>query len=78
MFLPVKLHQHVLFNPFGNYAYFLLTALLPLMILVFTLLTTIFSVGIELREGTGPDWLEHASGSIIVALTGKLFPYTVL
>jgi len=76
--MPVKLHQHILFNPFGNYAYFLLTALLPLMILVFTLLTTIFAVGVELREGTGPDWLEHASGSIIVALAGKLLPYTVL
>lgn len=76
--MPVKLHQHVLFNPFGNYAYFLLTALLPLMILVFTLLTTIFAVGAEVREGTGPDWLEHASGSVVVALAGKLFPYTVL
>ena len=75
---PVKLHQHVLFNPFGNYAYFLLTALLPLMVLVFTLLTTIFAVGVEVREGTGPDWLEHASGSIIVALAGKLIPYTLL
>jgi ABC-2 type transport system permease protein len=76
--MPVNLHQHVLFNPFGNYAYFLLTALLPLMVLVFTLLTTIFAVGIEVREGTGPDWLEHASGSVAVALAGKLFPYTVL
>ncbi len=76
--MPVKLHQHVLFNPFGNYAYFLLTALLPLMVLVFALLTTIFTVGIELREGTGPDWLEHASGSVTVALAGKLLPYTVL
>ncbi len=76
--MPVNLHQHVLFNPFGNYAYFLLTALLPLMVLVFTLLTTIFAVGIEVREGTGPDWLEHASGSVVVALAGKMLPYTVL
>jgi len=75
---PVKLDQHVLFNPSGNYAYFLLTALLPLMILVFTLLTTIFTVGIEVREGTGPDWLGHASGSLVVALAGKLVPYTLL
>ncbi len=75
---PVKLHQHILFNPFGNYAYFLMTALLPLMVLVFTLLTTIFAVGVEVREGTGPEWLETASGSLVVALAGKLFPYTLL
>ena len=75
---PVNLHQHVLFNPFGNYAYFLLTALLPLMVVVFTLLSTVYAVGSEVREGTGPDWLNHSSGSVIVAIAGKLIPYTIL
>jgi ABC-2 type transport system permease protein len=75
---PVKLQQHVLFNPFGNYSYFLLTALLPLMIVVFTLLSSVFAVGVEVKEGTGPNWLEHSSGSVIVALAGKLTPYTIL
>lgn len=75
---PVKMHQHVLFNPFGNYAYFLLSALLPLMIVLFTMLSTIYAVGIELREGSGPDWLEKSGGSVIVAVAGKLIPYTLL
>lgn len=75
---PVKLHQHVLFNPSGNYSYFLLTALLPLMLVVFTLLSNVYSMGSELREGTGPGLLEHSSGSIIVAIVGKFFPYTLL
>ena len=75
---PVKLHQHVLFNPFGNYAHFLLSALLPLMVVVFTLLSTVYAVGTEVREGTGPEWLEHSEGSIIVAIAGKLTPYTLL
>jgi ABC-2 type transport system permease protein len=75
---PVRLQQHILFNPFGNYSYFLLSALLPLMIVIFTLLSNVFAVGTEMREGTGPDWLEHAGGSVIVALVGKLLPYTVL
>lgn len=75
---PVKLHQHILFNPFGNYAYFLLTALLPLMIVVFSLLTSVYAVGVEVREGTGPDWLGNASGSVIVSVAGKLIPYTLL
>lgn len=75
---PVRLQQHILFNPFGNYSYFLLSALLPLMIVVFTLLSSVFSVGLEVKEGTGPEWLQEAGGSIIVALTGKLAPYTFL
>jgi ABC-2 type transport system permease protein len=76
--LPVSLQQHVLFNPFGNYSYFLLSALLPLMIVVFTLLSAVFALGTEVREGTGPEWLEHANGSLIVGLAGKLLPYTML
>lgn len=75
---PVKLQQHILFNPFGNYSYFLLTALLPLMIVIFTLLSSLFAVGVEVKEGTGPDWLKHSSGSLIIAVAGKLLPYTIL
>jgi len=75
---PVRLQQHILFNPFGNYSYFLLSALLPLMIVVFTLLSGVFAVGSEVREGTGPEWLEHSGGSLIVGLAGKLLPYTIL
>lgn len=72
------MQQHVLFNPFGNYSYFLLSALLPLMIVVFSLLSAVFAVGVEVREGTGPDWLNHSGGSLIVGLAGKLLPYTIL
>lgn len=75
---PVKLEQHILFNPFGNYSYFLLSALLPMMIVVFTLLSSVFAVGVEVREGTGPQWLAHSGGSLVVALVGKLMPYTLL
>ncbi len=75
---PVKLQQHVLFNPFGNYSYFLLSALLPLMIVLFTLLSGVYAIGLEVKEGTGPEWLEHSGGSLIVALTGKLLPYNIL
>lgn len=75
---PVKLQQHILFNPYGNYSYFLLSALLPLMIVIFTLLSNVFAVGSEVREGTGPEWLECSGGSLIIGLAGKLFPYTLL
>jgi ABC-2 type transport system permease protein len=48
------------------------------MIVIFTLLSSVFAVGTEVKEGTGPEWLEHSAGSMIVAITGKLMPYTIL
>ncbi len=75
---PVRLQQHILFNPYGNYSYFLLSALLPLIIVIFTLLSNVFAVGTEVREGTGTEWLEYSGDSLIIGLAGKLFPYTIL
>jgi ABC-2 type transport system permease protein len=75
---PVKLQQHILFNPFGNYSYFLLSALLPLMLVIFTLLSNVFAIGLEVKDGTGYEWLETAQGSITVSIAGKFFPYTIL
>jgi ABC-2 type transport system permease protein len=75
---PVKLDIHILFNPFGNYAYFLVLALLPLMVNVFTILGSIYAIGIELKEGTAGEWFETARQNIFIALTGKMFLYTLL
>jgi ABC-2 type transport system permease protein len=75
---PVKLDTHLLFNPFGNYSYFLVLALLPLMVNVFTFLGSVYAIGIELKEGTAGEWFKTANNSIIVALTGKMLPYTLL
>jgi ABC-2 type transport system permease protein len=75
---PVKLDTHILFNPFGNYSYFLVLALLPLMVNVFTFLGTVYAIGIELKEGTAGEWFNTANKNIVVALLGKLIPYTLL
>ncbi len=74
----VRLDTHLLFNPFGNYAYFLTLGLSPLMLIVFIFLTTVYALGIELKTGSAPDYLRTADNSIIVALTGKMLPYTLL
>jgi ABC-2 type transport system permease protein len=71
----VRLDSHVLFNPYTNYSYFLVTALMPLLIVVFSLLGAIYAMGMEIREGTSKQWLQTAQNSIIVAISGKLMPY---
>ncbi|MDP4184247.1 MAG: ABC transporter permease [Bacteroidota bacterium] len=76
--MPVRVNSHILFNPFGSYSYFLTTSLLPVMVIVFTLLGSIYAFGSELKNGTGPEWLDTAGNSITVAIAGKMLPYTIL
>jgi len=76
--MPVKMDSHILFNPFGNYSYFLTLGLLPLMLTILTLLVSVYALGIELKQGTAGELLEVANDSGIVALTGKMLPYTFL
>ncbi len=76
--MPIYFEKHILFNPFSNYEYYLLPSFLPLMLMLFTLLTTIFTIGVELKNSTTTEWLATGGGNILVALTGKLLPYTVI
>lgn len=75
---PIQMDTHLLFNPFGNYAYFLTIGLLPLMITVFTFLVSVYALGLELKMGTGKELLAKGGNSIFISLTGKMLPYTLL
>lgn len=75
---PVKVNVHLLFNPFGNYSYFLVLGLLPLLIVVFIFLGSVYALGMELKDGTAGELISLAENNIIVALTGKMLPYTFL
>jgi ABC-2 type transport system permease protein len=75
---PIQMDTHLLFNPFGNYAYFLTIGLLPIMITVFTFLVSVYALGLELKMGTGKELLDKGGNSIFITLTGKMLPYTIL
>ena len=75
--LPVSFDKHVLFNPYTNYAYYLLPSFLPMMLLIFTIMATIFAIGTELKGSTAGEWFRVAEGSLGAALVGKLLPVTV-
>ncbi len=76
--VPILPAIHLLFNPFGNYAYFLMMGLLPLLIVVFIFLGTSYAIGIEMKEGTATAWLHQADNSAMVAIIGKLTPYILM
>lgn len=75
---PVRIDGHMLFNPWGNYAIYLLTTILPGTLGIIVLMLTIFSVGIELKDSTSHDWLRAAGKDYYAAMVGKLLPYTIL
>ena len=74
---PISIDAHVLFNPYSNYFYYLATTFLPIMLIMFTLLTTVYAIGTELKDGTAKEWIETAGGATWKALFGKLLPYFI-
>ncbi|NTW25620.1 MAG: ABC transporter permease [Lentimicrobium sp.] len=75
---PIQLSTHQLFNPTANYSVYISTIVLPIMLQLFILMMTVYSIGIEIREKTSREWLRASGKSIAVALTGKLLPYTII
>lgn len=76
--VPVNIQKHILFNPYTNYSYFLSSAMIYVMLYLFTFLAAIYTFGNELKRGTGKALLETSKDNIHLALVGKLFPYTLI
>jgi ABC-2 type transport system permease protein len=75
---PIKPDVHLLFNPETSYQVYVTTIMLPIMLQIFILMITVYSIGIEIKERTSREWLIIADKSMLVALSGKLLPYTVI
>ncbi|WP_298061907.1 ABC transporter permease [uncultured Rikenella sp.] len=78
MAYPIAFEKHVLFNPYGSYAYYLLPGLLFLALIITVSTVTVYAVGSELKNGTAAEWIATAGGSITRALAAKLAPYVLL
>jgi ABC-2 type transport system permease protein len=73
---PIQLSTHQLFNPTASYPAYITTIILPIMLQLFILLTTVYCIGIEIKERTSHEWLRLSDKSVVIGLTGKLLPYT--
>lgn len=76
--MPVRFSRHILFNPYVNYGYYLSPSFMPMMLMIFTVMATIFSIGVELKRSTAREWLRTGGDSVAAALAGKLLPVTGL
>ena len=75
---PIVVDAHSIGNPYLNYSVYLSNVLMPGILQLMIILISIFSIGVELKERTSREWLRVSDKSIMIALSGKLFPYTVI
>lgn len=75
---PITIDLHQIANPTLDYNAYLSTFLVPGVLTLFLFLLAAYSLGTELKFGTGPVLLREAGDNIWVALTGKLLPLYIL
>ena len=75
--MPIAFTTYGLFNPWLNYAYYVAPCFWVMILIIASMLSTIYAVGAELRYATSVEWLRAANGSLVGALVGKLAPATL-
>ena len=76
--MPIAFSTYGLFNPWLNYAYYVDPCFWVMILIIASMLSTIYAVGSELRYGSSLEWLRSAKGSLIAGLMGKLAPTTLV
>ena len=76
--MPIGSTTYALFNPWLNYAYYVGPCFWAMVLIIASMLSTIYAVGSELRYATSVEWLRSANGSLLVGIMGKLAPTTLI
>lgn len=75
---PIVIDTHALNNPWLNYSVYLCNTLFPGILMLLIFLTTIYTLGEEVKNGTGRELMRLANNSITKVLIGKLLPHTLV
>ena len=75
---PIVIDSHQIANPWGNYNFYLSTVFIPGTMMLFMFLLSAYSLGMELKFGSGKEWLAKADGNIVVAILGKYLIQTLV
>ena len=68
---PIVIDSHVLNNPWLNYSVYLSNTIIPGILMLLIFMTTVYTIGSEMKTNTQKEWMGMADNSITVALTGK-------
>ena len=75
---PIRFSKHVLFNPYINYGYYVAPCFMAMMLMIFTILSSIYAAGSELKYSTAGEWYSTGCNSMAAALIGKMLPVTIV
>ena len=75
---PVDIDVHQIGNATMNYGAYLANMMIPGMLQMVVIILLIYSLGTELKYGTGRHLMQSVDGDIFAAVSGKLALYTVL
>ena len=78
MVQPLSLDIYGLNNPWMSYAIYLCPSFTMATFVLMIMLMTVFSITIEIKNGTSAQWLATSDGSIIIAMASKLLPQTII
>ncbi len=78
MLQPYVNSTHAIGNPWINYGVYLCNSFVPTTLALMILLMTTYTITIEIKRGTGIEWLRRNGDSIYMAVLTKLLPQTVL
>ncbi|MGL4292232.1 MAG: ABC transporter permease [Bacteroidales bacterium] len=76
--MPTQQRSQALFNPDLDYSVYLSVPFFFILFQILILLTTVYIVGTELNNKTAKQWLDCAGGNMVIAITGKLLPYSLI
>lgn len=75
---PIVIDTHILNNPWLNYSIYLSNIIIPGILMLLIFMTTVYTIGDEMKGNTQKEWMHIANDSVNVALVGKLLPQTLL
>ncbi|MGJ4860346.1 ABC transporter permease [Labrys sp. La1] len=75
---PIPVQTQALFNPTLNYAHFLLACILPAVLQIVIVLSSVYAVGLDTQTRHRLRILRRLGKGLWPALAGKMLPYTLI
>nr|WP_220497693.1 ABC transporter permease [Myroides sp. NP-2] len=73
---PINVEEHVLFNPYTSYEYYLGLAFMPMALQIIMLVVSIYVFGVDLKYRKGHELLERANNKVWIVALSKILPYS--
>lgn len=75
---PVSIDTYPLGNPWLNYSVYLTPSFSIGALALMIMLMTVYSITMEIKRGTSPEWLRVCGGRLSTALLSKMLPHTLV